>query len=333
LDLKLLQLIVDLAEAGSLSKVSAARGIAQSMLSKQVAGLERDFAGKLFYRTGRGVVLTEFGQAIMPRIRALLTENELLKDEIRARVDVPSGQVSLAMQTSVTQSLAGVLFGRIQRDYPKIELRLMEGFSGSIEKWLTNGRTDVGVLSRYGTQHSRLDEALATNDLYLVGARGSPLVIEPTIRFEALGGAPLVLPGAPDGLRLMLSEAARKHGIVLNVAVQADSLTAMREVVASGGGYTILTKQAVAAEIQSRRVQVSKIVDPRLTRTLVLATSSLRPLTSASRIVAALIRELTKTALRDVAPPDEDVLEAPSPARSRAIKARASKKVPAKKIR
>ena len=66
MDIKQLQLLAELADAGSLSKVCATRGIAQSALSKQIAALETDLGAKLFYRTGRGVVLTELGKAMLP---------------------------------------------------------------------------------------------------------------------------------------------------------------------------------------------------------------------------------------------------------------------------
>jgi len=308
MDLKQLHLLVDLVEAGSISKVCATRGIAQSALSKQIAALEKDFAARLFYRTGRGVVPTEFGVAIMPRVRALLAEAELLRDEIRARAGVPSGPVRLAMQASITLALAGPLFSRLKREFAQIELRLMEGFSGSIEEWLANGRADVGVLARYGTHLSRMDEALATHELYLVGPHGDALTAWPDFRFHELARAPLVLPGVPDGLRMMLAEVARKHAVPLDVSLEVDSLTAMKEIVASRAGYTILSRQAVANEVAAQRLQVSRIVEPVLTRTLVLATSAQRPLTSAARTVANLIREFTR------ATPGPEPEPAPSPA-------------------
>lgn len=303
MDLKQLRLMVQLAEAGSLSKLCAAQGLAQSVLSKRIAALEEEFGAKLFYRTGRGVVLTEFGQGVMPRVRALLAEHELLRDEIRARAGVPSGPVRLAMQASVTQSLVGPLFRRVKLDHPQIELRLMEGFSGSIEDALAGGRADVAVLARYGEHLMRMDEPLVTDGLYLVAPAGDRHAARPVFRFRDLAGVPLVLPGVPDGVRMMLAETARREGVALDVSVEVDSLTAMKEIVASGAGYTVLTRQAVAVEIEMARLQVVEIVEPALTRTLVLATSAQRPLSSAARVVARLIRELTGAANRRGAPP------------------------------
>ena len=166
----------------------------------------------------------------------------------------------------------------------------MEGFSGNIEEALATGRADVGVLARYGSQAGRMDEPLSTDELYLVGPAGNRLVAARSIPFKQLSGVPLVLPGAPDGLRAMLSDMARQHGVSLAVDIEVDSLTAMKEIVAGGAAYTILTQQAVQAELELKRVQVARIVEPVMTRTLMLATSAQRPLTLASRTVVNLLR-------------------------------------------
>jgi DNA-binding transcriptional LysR family regulator len=294
MEIKQLQLLRELVDTGSVSKVSAARGIAQSALSKQIATLEKEFGAKLFYRTGRGVLLTEFGHAILPQVEAVLVAADQLKNDIRMRASVPSGVVRLAMQASVTQILVGTLFARMRRDYPEIELQLMEGFSGKIEDWLANGVVDVAIFSRYGGHGLRLDETLTTNDLYLVGPAGDPITAGQQIRFADLAGLPLVLPGLPDGLRVMLTEYAKQQGIALTVALEVNSLTAMKEIVASGLGYTILSQQAVQAETTLARLQTCLIVDPKLSRNLLLATSAQRPFTSAGRAIVGLIREIVR---------------------------------------
>ncbi|WP_050463642.1 LysR family transcriptional regulator [Herbaspirillum autotrophicum] len=294
MDIKHLQLLADIVDAGSLSKVCASRGMAQSVLSKHIAALESKFGAKLFYRTGRGVVLTEFGQSIMPRVRLLLGEFECLECEIRDRSDEPNGPVRLALQSSITQRIVGPLFQRMRADFPRIDLRLMEGFAGHIEELLANGRADVGVFSRYGNHIHKTDETLATDELYLIGPAGAPNVLGPSCKFADAARLPLVLPGAPDGFHMMLMDEAKRAGVHLNAQIEVYSLTAMREIVANGAAYTILTRQAVDVDIKLGRVQASRITDPVLTRTLVLVTSTQRPLTHASRTVIDLIRKLTR---------------------------------------
>ena len=293
-DLKLLQLVVDLVEAGSLSKVCAARGIAQSALSKQIAGLERDFGAKLFHRTGRGLALTEFGQSIMPRrVQRSFRGRDCWQTRFGRTPGCLAGLSDWRCKRRSLNSLWARYFRECAGTIPQIELRLMEGFSGNIEEWLASGKADVGVLSRYGGVHAaRTDEALNAADLYLVAPAGDLLTSRPQVDFAELAHLPLVLPGLPDGLRLMLAETSKKSETPINVAVEVDSLTAMKEIVAGGSGYTILTRQAVHFEVAQKRLQVSLIVNPTLSRTLVLSTSVHRPMTLASRAVGSLIRDI-----------------------------------------
>ena len=66
---ELWKLFIDAAELGSLSKVAIVNGTNQSVVSKKISELESLCQGKLFNRTGRGVVLTELGKILLPKIR------------------------------------------------------------------------------------------------------------------------------------------------------------------------------------------------------------------------------------------------------------------------
>ena len=58
MDIKQLKAFVDVATNGSYARTAAIVGVAQSALSRQLSALERGIGGRLFHRTGRGVVLT-----------------------------------------------------------------------------------------------------------------------------------------------------------------------------------------------------------------------------------------------------------------------------------
>ena len=76
-----LALFVKAAELRSFSKAAVALGDTQPTISRPLAELERSLGGALFHRTGRGVALTEMGEALLPRVRALLDgANHLIED-------------------------------------------------------------------------------------------------------------------------------------------------------------------------------------------------------------------------------------------------------------
>src|ERR1700730_8900155 len=65
------KLFTEAAELGSLSKVAVAYGTSQPHISRQISELEHECGGRLFQRTGRGVLLTELGQRMRMAVSIL----------------------------------------------------------------------------------------------------------------------------------------------------------------------------------------------------------------------------------------------------------------------
>ncbi|MEJ0023294.1 MAG: LysR family transcriptional regulator [Alphaproteobacteria bacterium] len=72
MELAQLHLVKQILETGSLSKTAMRLNRAQSVVSRQLAALERECGGRIFYRNGRGVLLTELGERVLPQIEVIL---------------------------------------------------------------------------------------------------------------------------------------------------------------------------------------------------------------------------------------------------------------------
>lgn len=290
MDIEALKLFVQLAELGSMTKVAVAQNSIQSAVSRRVTALERECGAHLFYRTGRGVTLTEFAESILPRVKVLLADAEKLAAEMKAGAGVPTGEVRIGMLPSLSSPTIQVLCKQMLERYPGILLHVVSGSNGQIDEWLNAGKIDIAVLFRYGDSVSPMEQALGVVETYLVSSTGDRLTAKPTIEFEQLDGLPLILPGAPNGLRVTLEQLARKARINLNVVLEADSLPLQKEFAAAGLAYAILGSHAVLEEVQAGSLQASRIVNARLSRTVALATATHRPLTHAGREVAKALR-------------------------------------------
>ena len=88
------KLFIDAAELGSLSKVALAYGTSQPHISRQISELEQECGGRLFQRTGRGVVLTELGHRVAPKVRAWMANTEQLANDVRTSVECPTLTIS-----------------------------------------------------------------------------------------------------------------------------------------------------------------------------------------------------------------------------------------------
>lgn len=72
MDLASLNAFVAIAESGSFSAAGEALHLTQPAVSKRIALLEAQLSARLFDRLGRQVVLTEAGQALLPRAQRIL---------------------------------------------------------------------------------------------------------------------------------------------------------------------------------------------------------------------------------------------------------------------
>src|ERR1700730_10310578 len=137
------KLFVDAAELGSLSKVAVGYGESQPNISRRISELEQECGGRLFQRTGRGVVLTELGQRIAPKVRAWMASTEQLANDVRTSAGTPIGKVRIGSLPSTAHPLVSTLYKRLKEQYPLVQLGVREGQGAELETWLEGG--SVGV--------------------------------------------------------------------------------------------------------------------------------------------------------------------------------------------
>ena len=292
MNLKHLQSFLTVAEQGSLARAAAATDLAESLISRHISSLETAWGARLFERTGRGMVLSEFGKLMLPQVRAAM--DQILRLDVTAKesAGVPTGTVQVGVLPSLATQLLPLLFADLRANAPEITLRAVEGFSGLLDEQLANGRLDLAVINRYGFSTRREEEVLGSADTYLIGRKGSALMERKSIPFKALSTIPLVLPTVPNGLRTNLNQLARRHAVKLNIVMEVDSAGSMKDVTQSGHAYTLLPLMAVKAELSQGRLEARPIVNPAIVRTIVLSVTSQRPLSLAARHVATRIRAL-----------------------------------------
>lgn len=287
------RLFLEVAEAGSLSKVAARRQTVQSHISRQITDFEAGFGGRLFRRTGRGVELTELGARAAARLRPWLQETEHLAQELRSATGRLSGPVRLGIIPSAAHPLVTRLFERLQVEHPGIRLDVAESQGAELDAMLDSGAVDLAVLFRYQRPSGREERALCVADTYLVSAPGDELTRGPTLEFSRLAGLRLVLPRRPSHWRQALDETARSLGFHLEPVAEADSLTVQKELVAHGRGlYSVLGPYSFAAELRDGRLQASRLVRPALQRHVTLAFPRQGKLSPACKAVAAGIEAL-----------------------------------------
>jgi LysR family nitrogen assimilation transcriptional regulator len=294
------KLFMEAAEFGSLSKVALAHGTSQPNISRQISELEQQCGGRLFERTGRGVLLTELGRRIAPKVRAWMANTDELANDVRASAGTPIGKVRIGSLPSTAHPLVSTLYQRLKAQYPLVQLSVREGQGAQLETWLEDGSVDLAILYRTSESPKNGDTYLVETPTYLVSAAGDPLTSRPTVRFSMLHNLPLVLFCRPSSWRSHLEDIGTERNVSLNVTLEADSLSLQTHIVAQGGVYTLLGPYAIAAASKNYRLQSSKLVDPVVTRHIALAMSRHASLSLAVRVVMQLARDIAKSGIADM---------------------------------
>jgi LysR family nitrogen assimilation transcriptional regulator len=293
MELRQLEMFIGIADAGAYSRAAMRLSISQPILSRRVKALERELGVALFHRTGRGVLLTEAGALLEQYARGIVENTRSAVTAVKASSATQHGPVVIGMPASISAVLSVPLIQAFRRAMPGISLKFMEGYSGHVLEWLSAGLTDISILydaPRLNIASLR-PEALLKDELFLLGPRDDPAGVgKGPVQAARLSCIPMILPGRPHGVRVLVDEALSTLGLEPNVEMEVDAMHAMLQLVENGLGYAVLSYACVAPQIAQGRMRIWRIVQPGITRSLVIATSTQRPSTKAVRMLRTILR-------------------------------------------
>ena len=306
--LKAFRTFVAVARAGSLTRASIELGLAQSAVSAQISELEKILGSSLFHRTGRGVKVTDFAERILPQVDGVIMQTEEVLHAASELVGRPRGVVTIGMVPGVAAWLTSALYRELASQNHEISVRVVEGFSGDIETALTNGKVDLAVVNRFRAKGQNSYTRLMQAQVCLVGRRsvleaafslqrggrngGAAGELPPKVTLRDICRIPLVLQLAPNSLRTILDEATLREKVKLKILLESGSSSVLKRMVLDHPCATIFPAHAVAEETASRRLCAIPIAERHFLLNVVLATSSQRPFSLASKAVAQAVQKI-----------------------------------------
>ena len=318
MQLSQLHMVKQILETGSLSKTALHLNWAQSVVSRQLAAFENECGGRIFYRNGRGVVLTELGERIMPLVDTMITAAEEMTHcgaELRNQL---AGEVKVSVGPQIAPILSGPLFQKLKEEHPNIRLTVSEAYA-STQADLKEARSDVAVFIHNSYTADENDQIIAEIDNYLVGLPDSPALQEETIRYVDALRAPLLLPSMPNTYRRAMEQVASREGFELNVAAEVNAPGPAVSLVRVGAGQIILpliTGPAykhlawIGEEIRAGHLRASRIVGPASKSTLYVsrAANSNRCADAVAKIISSILNRIMDPGTEDANTPDDKKL-------------------------
>jgi LysR family nitrogen assimilation transcriptional regulator len=298
MDLRQLRSLVYVADSGSLSRAAEILRTSQPSLSQQIKELEAELGLELFHRHARGVLLTEAGHTLYAHARSILKDVAFAKETVLNQTKNPSGKVSVGFPTSACRGLAAALIRKVEEQYPKISLHIIEAMTGTLDEWMQTARLDIAVLYDPRVFANISLHAVGIEDLMLVADNKNPILLRNSIGFTELENIPVVLPGKQHVLRNLIEHIATREGIKSNVVIESDSFSAIVELV-KAGYMTIMPHFAMLQEIKAGLFGAIPIMDPTPSWRLSVVVSQGTINMSSSKAVARILIDLMGAMIKD----------------------------------
>jgi DNA-binding transcriptional LysR family regulator len=198
LRLRHLELLVALADAGTMRAAATRLHLSQPALSKMLAEIEAGFEARLFERSAHGLAANALGEAAVYRARVILGELLRGKDEVDALRTGAEGVLRLGT-LSVTAAVPQAIV-QLRRRLPGARVQIQEGRVRDMVQRLLDGELDCvfGAITPELLTSDLLDllkpEVLLEDELCVLCAEGHPLARSRKLSWAQLGSQPWVAP-------------------------------------------------------------------------------------------------------------------------------------------
>ncbi len=292
MDIDSLRYFLAVVDARSMRGAAENLHIAQSALSRQIAGLERKLGLSLLMRLPRGVKPTEAGLILARRARGILDQIASAQDELGDLRGLKTGRVAISAIEPVVDGFLMACVRRMQNDHPGITFDIRVGSSTKVMSLLREGIVELAIA--YNAQHDRdlVIRSQADVPLTAITRETHPLAGSKSLSLHEILEHPLVLPPAGSPSRFLIDEAIRRDGVrAPRIVLESDSVTVRLAFLQDNDAVAILANISGRMAPTGNQICFIKIDDPILsTGTLQLVGQRNHQLSEAAATFERLIR-------------------------------------------
>lgn len=255
-DLPTLDLLLSVAELGSVGKAAAAHGISQPSASARLSRLERQLGVPVLVRGARGSTLTPVGEAVVAWAAGVVDAARALTDGVAAVREAADARLRVAASLTVAEYLMPPWLLALRRVHPDVEVAATVANSHEVCEQVRDGRADVGFIESPDVPPGFGTCEVGRDRLALVVAAGYPLAARAASGLlpRDLVSLPLLLREPGSGTRDTFLRALG-HALgsppALPHAVELGSTSTIVATARAGGGVAVVSARAVAGDLAS----------------------------------------------------------------------------------
>jgi len=219
--------------------------VSVSALSKAIAALEEELQVPLFVKSGRNVVLTNYGEAFLDYAKTAVNSIEEGKALMQSMAQFEHGKVAIAGIQTMCADFLPLMIRQFAEEHPQVQVTLGSMICVNVLEQVIDGKADLGFCSDFDqTEKKYLDI-----ERVLLKKEEFTVVVSPDHRFakmddislKDLDGEIMVMPRNPQSRnRIAFEEICQEHGVRPRIAYELADDSSIMGMVGAGMGVSFM---------------------------------------------------------------------------------------------
>lgn len=266
-ELRVLDLLVSVAETGSLGQAAGRHGISQPAASMRISALERRLRLVLLERGPTGSRLTPAGSAVVEWALPVLDAARALVSGVAALHADQEGRLRVAASMTIADHRVPGWLMALRSAAPQVRVALRVGNSSQVADMVRRREADLGFVEGPRAPTGLRSRPVGDDELVVVVAPGHPWARRrQPLTLGTLAATPLILREQGSGTRDAVWELLRRAGEPAQPAAELGSTAAIKAAVTAGEAPAVLSRLVVSAELHDGRLAAVPLAEPALLR-------------------------------------------------------------------
>jgi DNA-binding transcriptional LysR family regulator len=265
-DLRQLEILQAIAEAGSFTACGRKLNVSQSAISRQILLLEEELGEPLFLRVGRQVRMTAAAESLVQLGQRVFLDVRETVGAITDRTRELRGTLRLSGGMTVCLYVFPPLLKHLRRVHPHLDVRLTVTLAGRSVQEIRGGRVDAGLLTMPVEETDLVTVPALREELLVITSPTHPLAKRRRVQARDLAGLPFVLFEVGSATRKVIDNFFASQNIEPTIVMDTENVEIIKAMVKTGLGIGIVPYQAVAREVKAGQLFCSRIEGHELVR-------------------------------------------------------------------
>ncbi|KOR75951.1 LysR family transcriptional regulator [Paenibacillus solani] len=227
----------------SFSKAAQELYMTQSAVSQAISKLEKELEILLFYRTSRGVVLTNEGKLLNEHINSALGIINVAEDKILEFKTLKTGELRIGVGDTISRYFLLPYLEKFHKRYPEIKLNILNGTTTEICDFIKSGKADMGICNLpVHDEHLQVIPCKEIQDVFVCGEQYKKITEKP-IRLEYLMEMPLIFLEKKSNSRMFVENFFTKRGFHISPVFELGSYDLVLEFAKINLGISCVIKE------------------------------------------------------------------------------------------